>query len=147
MSRTPMPSPRGTNLAGAYLPSSWGNPIAAYDAAMPRTRLHRLAQDSLTGDDALALVRILLTGLPPDECAAFRDGLTALLQSDTDNGSEPDPTGDNPPSFRGMPRPGGGQDRRYARDSRLPAGVGSFAQRFPNAAKVSGSATARSRSW
>jgi hypothetical protein len=146
MARIPMPSPLGTNLAHLFLP--WpSNPVAAYDAAPKgvnmtnQGRFRRMAQDQLNADDALALVRILLSGLPSEESAAFRDQLADMLNG---NGEpEPQPNGDTPPSFRGMPRPGGGQDRRYAQDRR----GGSFAERFPNAARVQGSASPRSRTW
>jgi hypothetical protein len=108
------------------------------------SRLTRMAQDQLTSDDAIGLVRILLTGLPSDEAAAFRDQLAELLNG---NGEpEPAPNGDEPPPFRGRPRPGGSMDR-LARDSRLPRGMPSFAERFPNASKVRGEASARTRTY
>ena len=36
--RYPMPSPRGTNFEGLYIPSTWSNPTMAMDAALPRLR-------------------------------------------------------------------------------------------------------------
>jgi len=36
--RYPMPSPRGTNFEGLYIPSTWSNPTMAMDAASPRLR-------------------------------------------------------------------------------------------------------------
>jgi hypothetical protein len=33
-----MPSPRGTNFEGLYIPSTWSNPTMAMDAALPRLR-------------------------------------------------------------------------------------------------------------
>jgi len=80
----------------------------------------------------MTLVKVLLQGLPPDEAAAFRDGLAQML-SDTD--TEHQPAGDEPPPFPGRPRPSGGMDR-LAHDSRPPRGLAPFAERFPNAARV-----------
>src|SRR6266496_2451368 len=139
MAHISIPTPLGTNLAHLFLP--WpSNPVAAYDAALKGTdmtnqgRFRRLAQDQLNADDALALVRILLSGLPSEESAAFKDKLAAMLSG----AGEPEPevpTAAEPPPFPGRPRPGGGMDR-YAHDARLPRGVPSFAERFPNAAKI-----------
>jgi len=41
--RYPMPSPRGTNFEGLYIPSTWSNPTMAMDAAM----IKRLIKESL----------------------------------------------------------------------------------------------------
>ncbi|HYU23916.1 MAG TPA: hypothetical protein VEO74_01840 [Thermoanaerobaculia bacterium] len=71
----------------------------------------------------MTLVKVLLNGLPPDEAAAFRDQLVEML-SDTDTEQQPAPDR-RPP----------GADRRVAQD-RLPRGVASFNERFPNASRV-----------
>ena len=120
MPRTPMPSPFGTNRENFFLP--WpANPAGAYDA-MPR----RLARDQspLNADDAIAVVNALLTGLAPEESDAFRARLAGLLAGE----EEPSAPDRRPP----------GADRRLAQDHRLPRGVPSFAERFPNAARVRG---------
>ncbi len=91
---------------------------------MSRSRLAQMAQDSLDSNDAMTLVKVLLQGLPPDEAAAFRDGLAQMLSdTDTEHQHAPDR---RPP----------GADRRVAHDSRPPRHMGSFAERFPNSAKV-----------
>jgi hypothetical protein len=125
---TPMPSPNGTNRAGLYLP--WpANPAGAYDAMPPR-----LARDeSLDSNDVLSLFKILLSGIDPAE----RDAFTAQLQDLLDAGG----TETEAPDKRTP-----GADRRLAHD-RLPAGLGSFAERFPNASRVIGEASRRTRTY
>ncbi len=64
----------------------------------------------------------MLVGLDPQESATFRDQLLELLSAE----EQPEAPDKRPP----------GADRRLARDTALPRGTPSFAERFPNAAKV-----------
>jgi hypothetical protein len=105
--------------------------------------MSRLARDQLDSNDVLSLFKVLLSGIDPAERADFATKLQDLLDAGEPNGGEP---AAGPPAFEGRPRPGGSMDR-MARDARLPRGMPSFSERFPNASKVAGSASARSRSW
>jgi hypothetical protein len=117
--------------------------VGSSSAPRRSTNMSRLARDQLDSNDVLSLFKILLSGIAPEERDAFKDQLLDFL--DDGNGGEPEPAA-GPRAFEGRPRPGGSTDR-YARDSRLLRNVGSFAQRFPNASRVEGSASPRSRTW
>ena len=107
------------------------------------TRAQRIARDqSLDSSDVFSLFRILLAGIDPAE----RDDFTTKLMDMLDAGGTEEPAVDAPPPFRGRPRPGGGMDR-LAHDTRLPRGMPSFAERFPNASKVRGEAGRRSTAY
>jgi hypothetical protein len=122
-----MPSPRGTNKAGLFIPASrFGH--AAYDA---RRGLGRDAGESTSPNmrehPATEVLRRARAALSASECQQLRDLLGRLLIAEQDDG-EPDdedaaettgtPEGadkrkmgrDEPPPFSGRPRPGGEVD-------------------------------------
>ena len=75
----------------------------------------------------LSLFKVLLAGIAPEERDAFKDQLLDLLSEEEQPGTTEAP--DRRPA---------GADRRQAHDARLPRGTPSFAERFPNSAKVIG---------
>jgi hypothetical protein len=106
-----MPSPRGTNHAGLFLAN---NPRGAYDAALPE-------------DAGVKLLTFLQGKLSDADLAEF------CKMAGIDQGI----TMDEPGSFPGMPRPGGGfgQDARYRRPM-TSAQTADFAKRYPHAARI-----------
>jgi len=109
--RRPMPSPRGTNHAGLFLAN---NPRGAYDAALPE-------------DAGVKLLTFLQGKLSDADLAEF------CKMAGIDQGI----TMDEPGSFTGMPRPGGGfgQDARYRRPM-TSVHQAEFNRMFPNAARI-----------
>lgn len=89
--RTPMPSPRGTNVAKLFVDR---NPRAAYDA-MP--------------EDAAAELLVFLTGKLSDADLAEFCKMAGIDQGITMDSPEP---------FKGMPEPGGG---KFGEDSAMTA--------------------------
>jgi len=114
--KVPMPSPRGTNRAGLFLPPSWAarDPVAAYDAA-----------EGLAAPEAESPAKQVLSKirrvLAPKDLAELRD----LLASE-------DFATDDPPDFAGKPRPG--REPLPAMDGALR--TGSFEDMFPSAKRI-----------
>ncbi|AVA21595.1 hypothetical protein [Rhizobium sp. NXC24] len=87
------------------------------------------------GEAGMAFLRELASKLSPEGWAALRE---ACMEAETGDDEEDDnerAAKDSPPSFSGMPKPGGefADDRPPAMDS---AAAKSFAQRFPDAARL-----------
>jgi|SRR5579862_7719956 len=165
MHRIPMPSPRGTNHAGLFLPADWPpssrpNPVAAYDT-MPRPR--RWARDQFDPNSVRTLcddIERLTDSLPEDRAAELFHELHQVMQAFTDTEDQRRRADDRrrrgydePPPFPGRPRPGGEMDpittpiedrrveaRRHASDSRRlaldAAGDADFYRRFPGARRL-----------
>jgi hypothetical protein len=122
----PMPSPRGTNRAGLFIPASRFGLVhkAAYDAR------HGLARDAESNEEsghpAHEVMRRARASLRTSECEQLRALLGKLLmaerEDEDDDGSEQEADGrsrtpdagrmstDEPPPFSGRPRPGGEVD-------------------------------------
>ncbi len=141
--RITMPSPRGTNHEGMYLPSSFpmSSPAGACDAAMEdrSAMLARLAK--MTPRQLERVIAML------DEETAEDDN---LLESEMLGPSDPRafpsrkaPNMDNPPNFKGAPKTGGkigAMDSAYfgrlGASNRMTRAERSFAEMYPAAAKI-----------
>jgi hypothetical protein len=131
-----MPSPRGTNKAGLFIPASrFGAAKAAYDAKRGLQRYGRDQNDDPRDDDtngehpAHEVMRRARKSLTTAECEPLRALLGRLLMAEKEDAEEDDDgeadgrTGtpdagadkrkmgrDEPPPFSGRPRPGGKVD-------------------------------------
>lgn len=104
MRRCPMPSPRGTNHAGLYLPPNFPASGMAYDAATGLAD----SEEKATIAKILAYLKGKLSDADLDKVAQLLSGEEARAE-------------DEPPPFEGRPRPGGRIDalEDHAMDARL----------------------------